>query len=95
MITDILGKDTAHAIVIQFDGKIVVAGTSDGNFALARYNANGTLDTSIGNNGRVVTDFGGSNVAYTVAIQPDGKIVVAGYAFITANGDFAVVRYWP
>src|SRR5262245_54609906 len=78
------GDDAASDVAIQDDGKIVVVGwaenpTSDVDFALARYNADGTLDLSFGTNGRVMTDFGGSDdMAHGVAIQADGKIVVIG-----------------
>src|SRR5204862_2321971 len=65
-------------------------------FALARYNADGTLDTSFGDSGRVMTAVGisGSN-ATGVALQKDGKIVVAGYAVKNSGTgyDFACVRY--
>ena len=79
--------DRANAVVIQPDGKIVTAGatlnqkgtTSD--FALTRYNPDGSPDTSFGTNGYVITNFStGSSYANALAIQPDGKIVVAGGA---------------
>ena len=88
------GNDYAKAVAIQPDGKIVAVGDAAGGagigFALVRYNANGTLDTSFGASGKVFTDIGGgSNRANAVAIQPDGKIVAAG----NAGGDSALVRY--
>ncbi|MFN9912689.1 MAG: delta-60 repeat domain-containing protein, partial [Pirellulaceae bacterium] len=92
------GTDWAQSLTIQPDGKIVVGGYSliGGNwdFALVRYNANGTLDTSFGTGGMVMTAFGTSaDQGYSVTIQPDGKIVVGGYASIGSNNDFALVRY--
>jgi uncharacterized delta-60 repeat protein len=96
VLTDSSGK--AHAIALQPDGKIVVAGErliiADedhylSDFALARYLPNGTLDASFGSNGKVLTDFGSE--AFAIALQPDGKIVVAGYS----GGDFALARYGP
>ena len=97
--------DIAYAVAIQADGKIVVVGTtyknndySSEDFAIARYNADGTLDTTFGVNGKVTTDFPGlAAVASAVLIQPDGKIVVAGGAFplFTFLGDFKVARYNP
>jgi len=90
------GADEARAIAIQPDGKIVVAGSASiGNldFALVRYNIDGSLDTTFDSDGRVTTDFsGGADEARAIAIQPDGKIVVAGSASI-GNLDFALVRY--
>jgi uncharacterized delta-60 repeat protein len=87
--TDFGGVDAGRAVALHANGKIVVAGSSSGNFALARYLPNGALDVTFGLNGRVVTDFGSPEEARTVLVQPDGKIVVAGVSF----GDFAVVRY--
>src|SRR5262245_52046565 len=79
--------DTAAAIAIQADGKIVVAGKAQGpnnnlDFAIARFLSTGAPDPDFGDNGKVRIPFdgGGSNddEAFAVAIQPDGKIVVAG-----------------
>jgi uncharacterized delta-60 repeat protein/LPXTG-motif cell wall-anchored protein len=91
--------DTANAVAIQSDGKIVIAGSSgslalnSGNFAVMRYNADGSLDTTFDTDGKVTTDIGTntSDTANAVAIQSDGKIVVAGTS--GSSGDFAVVRY--
>lgn len=93
-------SDEALAVAVQPDGKILVAGTSDQgatgyDFALARYNADGTLDTTFGNVGRVTTSFGnGADKAYALLLQPDGKIVLAGDSNQGASGnDFALARY--
>lgn len=88
----------AYAIAIQTDGKIVAAGWSwNGTtnvFALARYNSNGTLDTSFGTGGMTTTVFGSSNVqAFAVAIQPDGKLVAAGWSITGSTYVFALARY--
>jgi len=92
--------DYAYTVAIQADGKIVAAGYSDQgtttyDFALARYNTDGSLDTSFGAGGKVTTHFGYSrDYAYTVAIQADGKIVAAGYSDQgTTTYDFALARY--
>src|SRR6266481_7124736 len=94
------GNAEGRSVAVQTDGKIVVVGYASAGstekFALARYNADGTLDTSFGGTGRVITAVGisGSN-ATGVALQKDGKIVVAGYAVKNSGTgyDFACVRY--
>ena len=98
VVTDIGSNtidDKAHSVIVQPDGKMVVAGASgDRNFTLARYNTNGSLDTSFNSTGKVVTDLGRWDYGYSVTLQADGKIIVAGYcANTTDNYDFAVVRY--
>jgi uncharacterized delta-60 repeat protein/uncharacterized repeat protein (TIGR01451 family) len=92
--------DEARGVALQEDGKVVVAGESRagaaGDFAVARYNADGTLDDSFGRGGRVVTDVSdGSDGGYAVIVDPDGKIVVAGVQRRHGNMDFAVLRYNP
>src|SRR5215831_9343154 len=99
----------AFSVSVQPDGRIVAAGYTEigaclfngleqpcFDFALARYNSNGTLDASFGMGGRVTTDFAGPNdQAESVAVQPDGRIVVAGAAgrFTNRGFDFALARY--
>jgi uncharacterized delta-60 repeat protein len=88
----------AYSVAIQSDGKIVAAGSSKNgsnyDFALARYNTDGTLDTNFGTGGKVITAIGSStDVAESVAIQSDGKIVAAGFSNNGSNNDFALVRY--
>ena len=88
----------AAAVAIQTDGKILITGGTGSDFALARYNTNGSLDNSFNSTGIVQTPVGTSNsaAARSIAIQTDGKIVVAGTAFVTGNGrDLALVRYNP
>jgi uncharacterized delta-60 repeat protein len=101
------GIDQAQAVEIYSAsdpngnaGKIVLAGSSlqggTRDFTLVRYNTNGTLDTSFGNGGIVNTSIGtGPAAAYGEAIQPDGRIVVVGYARGASPGpnEFAVARY--
>ena len=77
--TDFAGdNDEARGVVVQSDGKIVAAGAAKASyrsqdFALARYNPNGTLDASFGTAGKVTTDFAGDDdLAFAVALQPDG-----------------------
>ena len=95
----------AFDVVLQADGKIIAAGTyfvdfnpgdmSDTDFALARYNPDGTPDATFGAGGQVTTDFlGKEDDAFTVLIQPDGKIIAVGSANDPVNFyDFAAVRY--
>ena len=97
------GHDLANVLALQSDGKIVVGGgtlTGDpkGVFALARYNADGSLDTSFGGNGIVTTLVGaaGNNDSQITAlsIQSDGKIVAGGFVLNVKNSrDFAIARY--
>jgi uncharacterized delta-60 repeat protein len=94
------GNAEGRSVAVQTDGKIVVVGYatagSTEKFALARYNADGTLDTSFGGSGRVMTAVGiTGSIATGVALQEDGKIVVAGYD-VNSSGrgyDFACLRY--
>jgi len=98
--TDFGSFDEARATAIQGDGKIVAAGDTGGrgdnpaDFALARYNPDGSLDASFGTGGKVTTDFaGGQDIANAVAVQPDGKIIAAGSVNVINAGDFALARY--
>ena len=88
----------ATGVALQGDGKIVVVGQlsgGGGDFALARYNPNGSLDTSFSGDGKQTTDFGGFDRANGVALQGDGKIVAVGEGGTGAAGDFALARYNP
>jgi uncharacterized delta-60 repeat protein len=104
------GTDWAYALLLLPGGKFLVAGSAeretsagfDVDFALARYNPDGSLDTSFGSGGKVMTDFAGqADQAMSLALQPDGKIVLAGSAGTgqTPEGypslDFALARYKP
>ena len=96
--TDFGGYDSANALVLQPDGKLVAAGvrsTSDLDFALARYLPDGSLDPTFGVGGKVTTDFGSSDVASALVLQPDGKLVAAGGVQFDGPGDFALARYLP
>ena len=96
--TNITGYDSVTALAIQPDGKIVAAGVTNAannsNFAVARYNTDGSVDTSFDVDGRVATDFFTSiDYANAVAIQADGKIVLAGYCNFTGWEEFGLIRY--
>lgn len=97
------GYDTASTVLLQADGKIVVAGgASSGGvlgqteFGVARYTADGALDSAFGTGGTVMTPLaGGSGSATAAVLQPDGKIVVSGPSY-RAEGEsfgFGLVRY--
>jgi hypothetical protein len=62
---------------------------------LARLNTNGTLDTTFSGDGKVITSFGGDDLADAIAIQSNGKIVLAGWTDASGNIDFALARYLP
>ena len=87
------GHTKFNATAIQTDGKIVAAGLtwngSNYDFAVARYNTNGSPDSTFSNDGKQITDFGATDEAVSVVIQPDGKIVVAG----NSKTQFAIARY--
>jgi uncharacterized delta-60 repeat protein len=86
--------DEAQGVAIQADGKIVAVGFSDGRFAVARYNVDGTLDDSFSGNGKIRTDITpGPDDARAVAIQKDGAIVAAGIGDVGGEGLFALARY--
>jgi uncharacterized delta-60 repeat protein len=86
--------DVARAVVIRPDGRIVVAGTADGDVVLARYTQDGELDSSFGDQGSTITDFGSDDFANGIALTADGQILVAGHTLGNgANLDFALARY--
>ncbi len=101
VVTDIRGMtEQAYAVAIQSDGKIIAAGYGmkdvyfTGDFALVRYTANGSLDNTFGDNGKVITQFSIQEFsASDIVIQPDGKIIVAGTGRNDSNQDFALARY--
>jgi uncharacterized delta-60 repeat protein len=75
------GGDYGGDVAAQADGKIVVVGGTGSDFALARYNADGSLDSSFDGDGKVTTDLGGgADGGADVAVHADGKIVVVGGA---------------
>lgn len=94
------GWDVAYSIAVQADEKIVVAGRSyasitKDDFALARFNTDGSLDNTFSFDGKTTTDFNSYNDGiYSIIIQPDGKILAAGYASSDVISlDFALARY--
>jgi uncharacterized delta-60 repeat protein len=85
------GLDVGNEIDLQPDGRIVIAGTNGADFAVARLTTNGSLDTTFDTDGKVTTDISANDTANSVAIQPDGKIVAAG--FTDSNSNCALARY--
>lgn len=93
------GADKAYSVALQSDGKIVVAGmttnTATGkDFACVRYNTDGTLDQTFATAGIFTNDvqLGSDDVAYSLAIQADGKIILAGYSDDGSNKNAALIR---
>jgi uncharacterized delta-60 repeat protein len=110
--SEVGSSNTGNSIALQSDGKILVAGSSysptrGNDFALVRYNSNGSLDTSFAEGGKLTTDFGlESDLAYGISVQPGGKILMVGESlsvrknpepypgfYMAGNIDFALVRY--
>jgi uncharacterized delta-60 repeat protein len=92
VLTDFGANEHAVAVAVQRDGKIVAVGSATNfmDFGLVRYNQDGSLDSTFGSGGSVVSDFGTPNdQAGGVALQHDGKIVVAG----SSDSDAVVARY--
>src|SRR5262249_8567951 len=94
-------EDTPTALARQSDGKLVVAGTSFAGattrLAVARYNADGSLDPTFGTGGEAAVPFTDTVNVAAVAVQPDGKVVVAGtlsnFSINAVNADFLLARF--
>lgn len=99
VVTNFPSSSIAYSIALQLDGKIVVGGIasnpSNYDFAVVRYNVNGSLDNTFNGTGKVVSDVSSStDILNSVAIQPDGKILAFGYSWNgTSQQDFTIVRY--
>src|SRR5262249_36878452 len=90
--------EVAYALVRQPDGQLGGAGFGGGlgreEFGAGRYNPDGSLDSSFGTGGVVTTDLGGQDFARALVLQPDGKLVAAGFS-TGSPGQLALVRYLP
>lgn len=89
---------SAYTMSLQHDGKIVLAGSAttgiNAAFSIARFNTDGSADTTFGSAGSVITQLGtGSSIAYASVIQPDGKIILTGWCNNGNDFDFGLVRY--
>jgi uncharacterized delta-60 repeat protein len=92
------GDAEAYAVTVQADGKILAAGYCQGthdDFALVRYNPDGSLDKSFGNGGMVIASFGenSDDAIAGISLQCDQKILVVGYTSIASHYDFALARF--
>jgi uncharacterized delta-60 repeat protein len=94
-------KDWATDVVIQTDGKIVVSGVeldsagTNGEFAIARYTSTGALDTTFSTNGKESINFGVDARTTFLALQADGKYLLAGFVFDGTQRDYALARVLP
>jgi uncharacterized delta-60 repeat protein len=91
------GTDVPNSVALQSDGKIVIVGSAGtgpaSNFAALRLSGTGSNDSTFGSGGRLQVSFGtGEDVAYDVAVQDDGKLLMAGYSTINSNRDLSIVR---
>ena len=91
-------KNSGHAVLVQPDGKIVVAGSSSKgnalNFSLLRFNKNGSLDNSFNGDGSVITSLSvGDDEALALGLLSDGRIIAAGYSHNGKDRDLAIVCY--
>lgn len=88
-----------NCVALQADDKIVVAGRRTdavfSEFAMVRYHPDGRVDSLFGNDGIVATNLRDEDEATAIAIEPDGQIILAGFASVSASGDFALTRYNP
>lgn len=87
-------SDEATAVALQADGKILVVGATSSDesgedVAVLRYNADGSFDNTFSDDGQLLSDLGGDETAADVALQADGKLVVAG----ESDAGFALFRY--
>ena len=92
------GNDIGYGVTVDSEGRVVVAGYShngsDNDFAVVRYTSAGVLDTSFGTGGKVTTPVGtGDDYGRAMAVDSQGRVVVAGYSYNGSDNDFAVVRY--
>jgi uncharacterized delta-60 repeat protein len=98
VVTNWASTDTITSLALQADGKIIVGGQfgsgGTANYALARYNANGTVDTSFGGTGALSFDWYGYGDTLTkVLVQPDGKILAIGTAAGPSDSKLALARF--
>jgi uncharacterized delta-60 repeat protein len=79
--------------ILEPDGSILLAGSAENQVSLAHFSANGSLDTSFGTGGIITTAVGSSAGANSIALEPNGEVVVAGYSNSGSTLNFLVARY--
>lgn len=91
---DISGSDLGRAISLLPDGRILLAGDSASDMSIARFNTDGSLDTTFDGDGKVTTDVNSStDNGHSVTVQQDGKVLVSGYSSTSAGTDASLLRY--
>ncbi|QQE91253.1 M10 family metallopeptidase C-terminal domain-containing protein [Azotobacter chroococcum] len=91
-IVDIGGSNQGRSLTVLPDGKILLSGSSNGDFSVIRLNTDGSLDTSFGSDGKATFDLGRDDYVYSMAMQPDGKILVTGRSDNGSDDNFGVIR---
>ncbi|SFL25038.1 M10 family metallopeptidase C-terminal domain-containing protein [Azotobacter beijerinckii] len=91
-IVDIGGSNQGRSLTVLPDGKILLSGSSNGDFSVIRLNTDGSLDTSFGSDGKATFDLGRGDYVYSMAMQPDGKILVTGRSDNGSDDNFGVIR---
>lgn len=89
------GDSSGDALALQPDGKIIIAGKANFDFAIARYNSDGKLDTNFGNSGMILITDTVFERGTNIITEPDGKIVVLGSDITGNESDFIVLRFDP
>ncbi|GAB3392444.1 M10 family metallopeptidase C-terminal domain-containing protein [Azotobacter armeniacus] len=91
-IVDIGGSNQGRSLTVLPDGKLLLSGSSNGDFSVIRLNTDGSLDTSFGSDGKATFDLGRGDYVYSMAMQPDGKILVTGRSDNGSDDNFGVIR---
>ncbi|MFC0710049.1 M10 family metallopeptidase C-terminal domain-containing protein [Azorhizophilus paspali] len=91
-IVDIGGSNQGRSLTVLPDGKFLLSGSSNGDFGVIRLNTDGSLDTSFGSDGKATFDLGRGDYVYSMAMQPDGKILVTGRSDNGSDDNFGVIR---
>jgi len=93
ILTPVGTESSINALALQPTGEIIATGSSDGNFALARYATTGSLDGTFGTGGIVTTDINGTDQINGIVLQPTGEIIAAGFFNTNTTTGFALARY--